>query len=278
LKGKAVSPRSRAIGRTIRDARNLRGLAQGQLARAAGLGASDLCRIELGTRTVTASSCGLLVGYLAVGLEHRSDVVRDLRECARAAGSRGESYWFATEADLEFQRRALRAELELAVSATLVCPMEIPWILHTDDYRNTLLGERAVSYPPSLTGTKLRHAELMLGEAALQRKLDPPWVVVDQLAALRSWLDEGFRIRVVPAAADPGVWPDCPFTVLTTKDGATFVHLDGRHSGIFLHHARDTAPYRDCVNRLIAAGIEETDAKTSIEDAIVEHHWAAKIP
>lgn len=186
------SPRARALGPALRDARTGQELGLREFAKSLGRDPSLLSRWETGDRTPPQTEVAHILGNLHIAGK-RYDEILELAE------SVNEPMWLATT--LPEQRAQLEALLDFERTATAVTdisPLVVPGLLQTSDYTRaimsagwtvpsdeistrvtTRMGRREV-----LTRPDPVHMTAYIGEAALRQRIGQPSTMAEQCTHL----------------------------------------------------------------------------------------------
>lgn len=207
----------RRVRLALRDAREARGLTQGQVAEAMEWSLSKVMRIESGEVTVSPNDLRPLLGYLGITERTRAN---DLLDAARAARRRRQ--WADEPRFREHLTPATRQLIQYEAEATEIRHLYtilIPGRLQTPEYAKAILEkfrnelteldidvrfEVRMRRRAELSARKDRpNIYLLLDESALRREVGGPMVLANQLAELLSRSkDRGFLIRIVPYSVD----------------------------------------------------------------------------
>lgn len=250
------TPKAKAIGTDLRNARQAAGLTQRELQAKVGWKTHlAIHRAETGERPLGADQLSELLVALDVPLELGTKLVAMTNDV-------GDSSWQAfgsTE-----QQRQLDALIGLeadAAAITNVSPLLVPGLAQTPEYTRLIMEQAGV--PAGEIARRVaerqgrRHATILrrnpahlsafIDQSVLYRTLGDAAVLEHQLDLL---IDLGkldnVEIRVIPFGARWSAALETPFSVITAADGSTVVHREDRLAGLFLHepeqvHAYETA-------------------------------------
>jgi transcriptional regulator with XRE-family HTH domain len=200
----------------LRDAREARGLTQGQVAEAMEWSLSKVMRIESGEVTISPNDLRPLLSHLGI----TAGAATDLLEGARAARRRRQ--WSDEARFREHLTPATRQLIQYEAEATQIRHLYttiIPGRLQTPEYAKVILGKYRselveLDIEVRFEARMRRRSELLarkdppniyllLDESALRREVGGPAVMAKQLADLLARSkDKGFLIRVVPYSLD----------------------------------------------------------------------------
>jgi transcriptional regulator with XRE-family HTH domain len=266
MAGNKVTPKARALGLALVEARQARGLDQRALAELVDIHHSTLSRYETGQRNPTTETVAQILATLGVNGERLQEIV------ALARGT--DEPWLALT--LPEQQRQLGTLLDLECKATTitdVSPLLVPGLLQTIDYARAIMIESEVPADQIETRVRVRigrrevltrrnpvHLTALIGESALRQMIGGPQVMADQLRYL---LDVAklptVDLRAIPG--DRGWHPglEGPFVVVELAEGGPVVHFELRESGLFLHEDPDVAAYQEAARKVFRAAMSPTE-------------------
>jgi transcriptional regulator with XRE-family HTH domain len=245
------TPKGRALGKALREARQGQELTVRALAAQINRDPAVLSRWETGERTPKPENVARILTTLGVTGERYEEII----ELAYGAD---DSSWVATS--LPAQQQQLAALLDFEQSATSiveVSPLLVPGLLQTSDYmRAVMIGARVqggelarrvavrIERREVLTRPEPARFTALVGQAALFQVIGSRDVLAAQL---RFVLDMArrpnveFRVIRYDSGWHPGL--EGPFLLIESGQG-TVVHLENRKSGLFLHEDADVEAYR----------------------------------
>jgi transcriptional regulator with XRE-family HTH domain len=283
MAGNMATPKARALGAALREAREERGLSLRKLASELDRDPSLLSRWETGKRAPQAIDVAQILTHLGVNGARYDEIVH-MTEGADAA------QWLAIT--LPEQRQQLAALLDFEDTAdtiTTASPLLIPGLLQESGYVRAIMSAGTVPADEIATRVAVRigrrdvitrrdPARLVafIGESALRQVIGGPTVMADQLTFLleaASWVN--VELRVIPYASGWHPALEGPFTIIDPKVNAErattpVVHIENRRSGLFLHEKEDVDTYRQAVDAVLLAAMSPTDTEELIAAVIKE--------
>ena len=273
----ADTPRARALGAELRDARDRAGLTQRALAALIGgrRTSSHIARWENGKLIPSVEDTATLLQALGVRGEERArllELARDARD----------PNWLAPGVDRQFA--ALTEYERTATTIINVEPLIIPGLMQTYDYARELIAAGGAS-----TGEAEQRAQLrvgrqhvltrptpprlvaFVGEYALRYASCSPGVMDEQLKHLLSLGErENVELRVMPRQRPllpfvAGAWALMEFA--RTKP---VVYVDHYQSSVTITEAKSVAQYREAADILRDAAMSPTASAELIASILEE--------
>jgi transcriptional regulator with XRE-family HTH domain len=254
----ARTPKARALGAALRQARERKGLLLRELAAALQRDNGVLSRWETGERTPKPEQVAQILTRLGVD----GDLYDDIMTLAYGTD---ESQWVATT--LPEQRQQMVAYVDREQKATHiveVAPLLVPGLLQTSDYINAIMTAGGV--PTGEITDRVtyrigrRHvidkphpAELLvlLGQGALGQDVGGRQVTVEQIRYLREMAAKpNIELRIMPDGCGwhPGL--EGAFAIINSE-GADLTFVETRRSMLMLHEEGDVAAYQRAVDRIL---------------------------
>lgn len=263
------TPRSRALGAALREAREAAGYGVRQLAKMLDMPHATLSRWETGSRSPQPEDVATVLQAVGVNGDRRQEILDLAREPDR-------SHWLSM--GMTEQQRQLATLLDYertAATITDVSPLLIPGLLQAGDYARAIMRESAVPEPEIETRVAVRLGRrdaltrrdparllALVGEAALRADIGGPLVMLDQLRHLQRTAEiPTVEIRAIPIHSRWTPALEGPFVVVVPADGDNpVVHIETRTSGLFLHEKDDVRPYIEATEMVlrVAMSAEET--------------------
>jgi transcriptional regulator with XRE-family HTH domain len=262
------TPRARALGRALRDAREetgrtLRGFAE-EIGRDPGL----LSRWENGERTPTSEQ----VAQVLTKLNVTGDRFEEIIALARMAHS---PRWLAVTLPEQSQQFAALLDLEQTATHIIhVAPLLMPGLLQTNDYIHAIMTGGSVPTVEVATriAARIGRKEVLsrpkplrlialIGESALRQLVGSAEIMASQLRYLRdkaSWSNVEVRIVPFDSGWHPGL--EGPFVLLQSRQWSPVVQLESRRSLLLVHEEADVDPYQEAARLVsnVALGPEES--------------------
>jgi transcriptional regulator with XRE-family HTH domain len=261
------TPRARALGRALREAREETGIKLRAFADVLGRDPGLLSRWETGERTPTSEQ----VAQILTKLDVKGDRFDEIIALARGAHS---PRWLAVTIPEQRQQFAALLELEeTATRVTIITPLLMPGLLQTNDYIRTIM---IMGAPPGEVSARLAarigrkevlvrpkplHLFALVGEAALRQLVGSAEIMAGQLRYLltmASWSNVDVRVIPFESGWHPGL--EGPFVLLESKQWSPVVQLESRRSLLLLHEEADVVPYQDAAELVsnVALGPDES--------------------
>lgn len=262
------TPRARALGRALREAREATGRGLRAFAEELGRDPGLLSRWETGERTPTSEQ----VAQILTRLNITGDRFDEIITLARSAHS---SRWLAVTIPEQHQQFAALLDLEETATQIIhVAPLLVPGLLQTDDYIRAIMtggsvptvevaariaarvGRKAV-----LTRPRPVHLIAFVGEASLRQQVGSVEIMAGQLRHLLNvaiWSNVDVRVVPFESGWHPGL--EGPFVLLESRQWTPVVQLESRRSLLILHEEADVVPYQDAAELVsnVALGPDES--------------------
>lgn len=273
----ADTPRARALGAELREARNRAGLTQRALAALIGgkRTSSHIARWENGKLIPSVEDTATLLQALGVQGEERArllELARDARD----------PNWLAPGVDRQFA--ALTEYERTATTIINVEPLVIPGLMQTYDYARELIAASGVPIGEAeqraqmragrqhvLTRSKGPRFIAFVGEYALRYPLCSPEVMADQLEHLLALGERGnVDLHVMPLER-----PVLPFVVgswalMEFARTKPVVYLDHYQSSVTITDRKPVAHYQDAANTLRDAAMSPGESAKLIASILEE--------
>ena len=269
----AKTPKSAALGSALRQARHSKGISLRDLAAQLGRDPGMLSRWETGERTPKPEHVAQILTVLGIRGERYDDVMTLVH-------GTGEPQWVATT--LPEQRQQMAAFLEFEQNATTIvswAPMLIPGLLQTTDYIRAVMiaGGVAVGEIATRVAVRIGRREVLakpkpakllalVSQSALHQNIGGHAAAVEQLHHLVSMSKRAnVDLRLVPDGFGwhPGM--EGEFTLIDS-DESSAVFLGTLASTLWLHQAKDIAPYRRAVDAMLDVALSQDQSRRCIAD------------
>jgi transcriptional regulator with XRE-family HTH domain len=271
------TPRGRALGKALRDAREDGGWKLRALAEELGRDPGMLSRWETGERTPNPEQVAQILTHLGVKGERFDEIV---------ALSRGieDPRWLALT--LPEQRQQFAALLDLEETAkriTVVTPLLVPGLLQTNDYIRAIMSAPGGA-PPGEVAARVAvrvgrkevlnqldrpHLLAFVGEAALSQLVGTPEIMAEQLRYLDSmtqWSNVDVRVISFGSGWHPGL--EGPFVLIEPKQATPVVQLESRRSLLLLHEEPDVTPYLEATELVSNLALDQDESRRLIDEHI----------
>lgn len=260
------TPRARAIGAELRNAREKARVGLRELTRRLGWTegqASTLSRWESGERQARPEDVATILTALDVSPAERERVIR-----LAAEPDNGHSWSPITipernshlSAYLEFERTAIK------ITAAILAL--VPGLLQTEAYMRAIISRESAPADVERTiAVRLGRREVLyrsdplklvavIGEAALAARVGGRDVMIGQLQHLLKMCElPNVDLRVLPIDSDFHPLMVHNFEIFEFSAASPIVHAETRLSGIFLHEEADVQEHFDAVERVLAASL-----------------------
>jgi transcriptional regulator with XRE-family HTH domain len=274
------SVRSRQISIQLRTLREERGLTGAAVAKALGMSASKISRLETGARGLSVDDVAALLGHYKVPELQRTQILDHVRKSDERGWweSQGLGLPRLWQAMINFESRATRIQNYEA--------MFIPGLLQTNEYTEAII--RSINKTLSTAELTNLVASRMARQAVLGRRELQYLAVVDEGALrrpmtesgvmrrqLRQLVNSGERpnvtVRVVPLRAGPHAGLRGPFAVMDFDDEPSLTYIENHHVGMFLDEKEDIAAYRLALGNILNVTLEPSESAELIA-ALAEQH------
>ena len=273
------SPRARALGRALRDARTGQDLGLREFAKSLGRDPSLLSRWETGDRTPPPTEVAHILGNLHITGERYDEIIE-------LAESVNERMWLATS--LPEQRAQLEALLDFERTATAVTdisPLLVPGLLQTSEYARAIMSAGSTMPRDEITiqvTVRMGRRDFLtrpipgrliafIGEAALRQRVGDPAVMADQCAHLATMAAmANVEIRIIPFDCD---WHPAldGASYRIESDSGPVVFVEVRGTGLFLHAQADVEACRRAATKLSELAMTPEDSLVVI--ALAQAGW-----
>jgi transcriptional regulator with XRE-family HTH domain len=274
------SPRARALGKALREARLDKHIGLREFAKAIGRDPSLLSRWETGDRTPPPTEVAQILGNLRISGGRYDQII----ELAHGAD---DPLWLATTLPEQKAQLAALIDFEQAASViTDVSPLLVPGLLQTRQYAHAIMAGGGV-LPPDQISTRvdirLARQDILdqdepasfvayLGEAALRQRIGSREIMTEQLGHLTEMAKRpNVTIRVLSFDSDwhPGL--EGPVLLIESTTEPAVAHLEVRTSGLFLHTKADVGAYLEAAAKVAEQAMSAEDSLTLI--ALAQAGW-----
>ncbi|MBB5158479.1 helix-turn-helix domain-containing protein [Saccharopolyspora phatthalungensis] len=272
----ARTPKARALGGALRQAREDRGLKLREFSSMLGRDAGVLSRWETGERTPKPEQVAQILTALGVLGDRYEEIV------SLAYGTDAPQ-WVATR--LPDQKQQLSALVDYEQNAseiTEVAPLLIPGLLQTSGYIRAIMSGGGVPAGEIATRAAIRigrkdvitrdrpaHFLALVGEGALRQAVGGRDTMLDQLKYL---LDMSKRpnivCRIVPHSSGWNPSLEGGFLLIKQYKLDPVVVLENRRSGLFLHEYGDITAYQHAVDQVAESALDVRQSRILLHEAI----------
>lgn len=270
------TPKSRALGVKLREARKASGYSLRGLADELVMSHSVLSRWENGERVPHTEDVASVLTAIGINGDERAELL-DLARDADAP------QWLSVRsADRERQIEALLDFESNATRITDVSPLLIPGLLQTAGYARAIMvaGGVPAGQIESRVVMRVGRREVLerrnparlvalIGEGTLRHEVGGREVMLEQLRHLYD-LAQRPNIDVGVVGESTGWSPalEGPFVLVDCVDAAPIVHLENRRAGLFFHEPDDVTAYRKAVDMVTEVAMSPVESMGVIADAI----------
>lgn len=268
------TPKARALGRALREAREETGRKLRTFAEELGRDPGLLSRWETGERTPTPEQVAQILTLLGVNGTRFDEIIT-------LAQGTTDPRWLAMT--LPEQRQQFAALLDLEESARRivhVAPLLLPGLLQTNDYIRAIMTGGSVPTVEVAAKIAIRigrkevlsqssplHLVAVIGEAALSQLVGSPEIMADQLRHLTDLAEwSTVDIRVVPFGSGwhPGL--EGAFVIIEPRQATPVVQLENRRSLLLLHEEEDINPYQEASDLVLTVALSPEDSSRIIAE------------
>lgn len=267
------TPKARALGAALREARERKGISLRGLAEQLGRDPSVLSRWETGERSPKEADVAQILTMLGINGQAFEETL-ELTHDPEAPN------WLAVS--LPEQRQHLAALLRFERDAsriTAVSPLIVTGLLQTPAYVRAIMTGGGV--PDDEIDTRiavrlgrreiLKKVEVtaLIGEAALRQEVGGRSVLIEQLRHLVDMSGQ-VDVRVIPFRAGWHPALEGAWTVIESLDAPPVIQLENRRSGLILHQEQDVEAYRKAVEAAMEAAMSPQESVGLIAEVINE--------
>ncbi|WP_092597912.1 helix-turn-helix domain-containing protein [Actinopolyspora xinjiangensis] len=271
------SPRVRALGAELREAREAAGMTMREVAQRLGWHHSKYARFESGDQPPTPEQSSAILatfGASEAERERLTDMAADI--------ANGDANWLKAGTGHDDLTTLLEFE-RTATNIVDVSPLLIPGLLQTSDYARTIMAnetpgdiERLVAMRIGrrdvLTRPKPVELTAIILETALRRPMGGREVMADQLRYIAKIASDhnNVTVHVLP---DTGKWTPAhigPFILFDFAKAAPIVHFEHLSSSAFLSNTGDIKVHREAAVNLREAAMNPTESIEFIAQCAAE--------
>lgn len=267
------TPKRRALGAALREARESSGHSLTQFAKMIERPPATLSRWETGERTPQPTDVAQILTTLGINGPRYEEILA-------LASDMDAPFWIPVS--LPEQRQHMAALLRFERDASRI--IDVAWslvtgLLQLEAYVRAIMTTGGVPEDDIESRVRLRlgrqrvlgSTELtaVIGEAALHQEVGGEGVLVDQLRHLVEMADHpNVDLRVVPFTAGWVPALEGGWTVIESDEAPTVIHLENRKSGLFLHEDGDVAMYRDATASMLEVAMSPQESVGLIAEKI----------
>jgi transcriptional regulator with XRE-family HTH domain len=274
------SVRSRQVSNQLRQLREDAGLTGAAVAKALGMSASKISRLETGSRGLSVDDVAALLGLYRIPERHREQILDQVRKSSERGWweSQGLGLPELWKALIDFESRATRIQNFESVV--------VPGLLQTSEYAGVIINAVSEAMTEAeLTNlvasrmarqTVLRRQDLqflaVIDEGALRRPIAESGVMYRQL---RHLVDTAGRpnvtLRVVPLQVGPHAGLQGAFATLDFAAELSLVYIENHHFGMFMDEKEDIAAYRVALGNILKMALRPAESVELISAIAGEH-------
>jgi transcriptional regulator with XRE-family HTH domain len=272
----STTPKARALGAELRQARERAGVGLRELARRLEISHSVLSRIETGERAPRPENVASILTALGV----HGPAQESILELSRDTGG---SHWLSVGMPEQEMQLAALLDFERTASHIVdVSPLLVPGLLQTSEYVRAIMtaaGRPAhevevraavrMGRREALRGEKPVRFTAYIGEQVLHQQIADPPAMCDQLKFIVDMAEQPHvTVHVVPSVTGwhPGL--EGAFSLLEFTAAPPIVHLETRRSGLFLGEGDDVEAYRTAIDKVREVAMSPGDSLGLIADVI----------
>jgi len=280
MRGTEMStPRVRALGAALRDARIEKRFGVRELGRRVGVNAALLSNWELGQRVPTPEEVAGVLGGLGIVGERKAWIM----SLARGVAGPG---WFTpgSQADPKHYT-TLVAHERMAVSMTVWAPLLVPELLQIPDYARLALGPdlrdedkldevvgKRLDRNEILFGAGAVDADIFVGSAALGNHFGDAEVMMRQVRYLADVLGISRSVRIRLARSE--AVREGAFTLYRLRDTTEVVYCPHDRAGMFLVDEQ-AAAYAETIEKLTEAALPPAETQRRL--SAVVHRYTSQV-
>ncbi|GAA4849100.1 helix-turn-helix domain-containing protein [Saccharopolyspora rosea] len=278
MPGTSGTPKARALGARLREARKAAGFTVRALAEELDISHSAISRWETGARSPKPEDVASILAATRVNGQERAELL----ELARSSS---DPHWLSVRSgDRERQMAALLDFERRASHITDVSPLLIPGLLQTADYARAIMVTGGVPAHEVETRvlvrvgrrevlTRRNPAQLLalVGENAIRQQIGDRQVTLDQLQHLLDFAERpNIDIRIIPCATGWHPALEGPFFLIDFADERPIVHLENRRAALFFHEEDDVEAYRNAVDSVLRVAMDPEESAEFIAGVVRE--------
>ncbi|MGJ7907906.1 helix-turn-helix domain-containing protein [Actinopolyspora sp. H202] len=260
------SPRVRALGAELREAREAAGMTMREVAQRLGWHHSKYARFESGDQPPTPEQASAILATYGTSEAERERLTEMASDIAN-----GDANWLKTGSGHDELTTLLEFE-RTATNIVDVSPLLIPGLLQTSDYARSIMANESPGDIERLVAmrigrrdvlTRPKPAELtaIILEGALRRPIGGSTVMADQLRHIIKTAElDNIAVHVLP---DTSTWTPAhvgPFMLFDFAKAAPVVHIEHLSSSAFLSNVGDIRVHRDATVNLREAAMNPTES------------------
>ncbi|NHD18560.1 MULTISPECIES: helix-turn-helix transcriptional regulator [unclassified Actinopolyspora] len=261
------SPRVRALGAELREARESAGMTMRDVAQKLGWHHSKYARFEAGDQPPTSEQVSAILATYGASDSERERLTEMANEIAT-----GDANWLKAGSGHDELTTLLEFE-RTATSIVDVSPILVPGLLQTSDYARTIMAgeppgevERLVAMRIGrrdvLTRSKPVDFTAVIAESALRQPMGGRAVMADQLRHIAKMSElDNVTVHVLPHELTS--WTPAhagPFILFDFAKTAPIVHHEHLSSSAFLSGLGDIRTHREAAVNLREAAMNPTDS------------------
>lgn len=270
----ADTPRARALGAELRQARQRSGMTTRELAESVDRSSSHVSRWENGKLTPSETDTATILAVLGVNGADRERMLELARDAL-------EPNWVAPGTDK--QLAALTDYERTATTIINVEPLMIPGLLQTYDYARHIIAEFGASGRSEadqraqlrvgrqhvLTGSSPKQLIAIIGEAALRYPPCPAEVMAGQLHELQRWgARDHIDIRVLPIDRPAGPAMSGSWALIEFADTRPVVQLEHYDTSTTITDVRAVGRYRNAADMLCEVAMNAIESAELIAEIL----------
>lgn len=271
-----VTPKARALGDALRDARKAAGLSLRELGNQLELDFSRLSKYERGEEIPKDTVVAQVLSHLGVTGERHDQLV------AMTTGA-DSGIWLPTTAERQRHLTTLIDLEQNAVTITSVSPVLIPGLLQDSGYIRAMMGNKPAAEIPARVALRIGRRDAItrrdpakliayVGEAALHHIIGSRDVMLHQLEHLAEEVQrENVEFHIVPfdAGYHPGLAGHFTVFDLHPEHGlGAVVNAENQRSGLLMQDEEDLADFRHDIKEVAKVAMSPEKSAGLIADVI----------
>ncbi|WP_168584314.1 helix-turn-helix transcriptional regulator [Saccharopolyspora sp. ASAGF58] len=272
----ARTPKGRALGGALRQAREDRGLKLREFASTLGRDPGVLSRWETGERTPKPEQVAQILTALGVVGERYEEIVG-------LAYDTDAPQWVATRLPDQKQQLSALVDYEQNASEIIeVAPLLIPGLLQTGSYVRAIMSGGGVPSGEIATRAAIRIGRkdvilrneparllALVGEGALRQVVGDRDTMIEQLRHLADMSERpNIDLRIVPYRSGWNPSLEGGFLLIKHEKLDPVVALENRRSGLFLHEYDDVTVYEQAVEQTAQVALNSKASMMLLRKAV----------
>ncbi|AOS62054.1 helix-turn-helix domain-containing protein [Actinoalloteichus hymeniacidonis] len=275
----AKSPRARALGSALAEARHAAGLTQRATASRLGVHHTRIARAETGAHPPSSEDTASILALFGITGAHRDEILEMARDIDRGN-------WTVTGAGVPSALTTLVDYEREATAITVSTPLLVPGLLQTMSYARAIIsaGDATPEEIEARTMYRMGRQEILRAataprfmsifhEWALQSPVGGHAAMAEQMKRLLSWIEhDHISVQVVPSSIGPSVSSSGNFSIYEFDRSPPIVHLEHLSASTFVDDARHIANFLAAREIVLKEAMSPEESIKLITDVYLPHH------